>query len=237
MKYKLKKILRFFGLDIIGYSPTLSYTAQVVKTLEVNSIDLVFDIGANSGQFAIELLEGGFKGKVVSFEPQFVMHSNCVKNSLKYKNWEVHPQCAIGENEGTVELNISENSVSSSILMISDTHVNTAPKSKYISSETVKVITLDNVFNDYFENGFKCAIKIDTQGFEWQVLKGAINSLPKVSCIIIEMSLFKLYEGQKLWDEIYEYLKTLGFYMWAVHPELTERSSGRTLQMDCILVK
>ena len=237
MKYKLKKIFRFFGFDIIGYSPVLSNSAQVVKSLEINEIELIFDVGANSGQFAIEILEGGFKGDVVSFEPQFNMHKICVQNSVKYSNWKVHSQCAIGEKIDIVELNVSANSVSSSILMVNDTHINSAPQSKYISSESVNLITLDSVFNEYYKKGANCALKIDTQGFEWPVLMGAINSLPNVTCIIIEMSLFPLYDGQKLWDEIYEYLKLKGFCMWAIQPGLIERSTGKTLQMDCILVR
>ena len=237
MKYKLKKIFRYFGFDIIGYSPILSNSAQVVKSLELNEIDLIFDIGANSGQFAMEILEGGFKGDVISFEPQSNMHRVCVKNSQKYSNWQVHSQCAIGDQIGTIELNISANSVSSSILMVNETHVNSAPQSKYISTELVNLITIDSVFYDFYKNGSNCALKIDTQGFEWSVLMGAINSLPYVSCIIIEMSLFPLYDGQKIWDEIFDYLKSQGFYMWAIQPGLIERSTGKTLQMDCILVR
>lgn len=237
MKYKLKKIFRHFGFDIIGYSPVLSNTAQVVKSLEVNTIDTIFDIGANEGQFAIETFHGGFHGKIISFEPQKDMHIKCINATKGFKNWTVHEQCAVGDNQGVVEINISKNSVSSSILNVNKTHVNSAPQSEYISKETVNVITFDSVFNNYKNLGKKFALKIDTQGFEWQVLMGAKESLNYIDGIIIEMSLFPLYDEQALWEQIYDFLKIYNFKLWAIQPGLIERTTGKTLQMDCIFYK
>jgi FkbM family methyltransferase len=237
MKYKLKKVFRYFGFDIIGYSPVLSNTAQVVKSLEANNIDTIFDIGANMGQFATETFNGGYKGQIISFEPQKEMHSKCIHSARKFKNWTVHEQCAVGEIEGVVELNISKNSVSSSILKVNNTHINSAPQSEYIAKEDVKVITFDSVFNYYKKIGQKFVLKIDTQGFEWHVLIGAKQSLNYVDGIIIEMSLFPLYDNQALWEEIYSFLKTYNFKLWAIQPGLIERSTGKTLQMDCIFFK
>jgi FkbM family methyltransferase len=237
MKYKLKKFFRFFGFDIIGFSPVLSNTAQVVMSLQSNSIDTIFDIGANEGQFAIETIHGGYKGKIISFEPQKKMHSKCIDSIKSFKNWTIHEQCAVGEVEGVVELNISKNSVSSSILKVNNTHINSAPQSEYIAKEDVKVITFDSIFDNYKSFGQKFVLKIDTQGFEWHVLMGAKKSLNYVDGIIIEMSLFPLYDNQTLWEEIYDFLKTYNFKLWAIQPGLIERKTGKTLQMDCIFFK
>jgi FkbM family methyltransferase len=237
MKYKLKKIFRFFGFDIIGFSPVLSNTAQVVMSLQSNSIDTIFDIGANEGQFAIETIHGGYKGKIISFEPQKEMHLKCIDSVKNFKNWTLHEQCAVGEVEGVVELNISKNSVSSSILKVNNTHINSAPQSEYIAKEDVKVITFDSIFDNYKSFGQKFVLKIDTQGFEWHVLMGAKKSLNYVDGIIIEMSLFPLYDNQALWEEIYDLLKTYNFKLWAIQPGLIERTTGKTLQMDCIFFK
>ena len=60
-------------------------------------------------------------------------------------NWHIHERCAIGEEAGQIEINISENLVSSSVLNILDTHVQGEPSSKYIGKETVDVLPLDAV--------------------------------------------------------------------------------------------
>jgi FkbM family methyltransferase len=196
------------------------------------NIDAVFDIGANKGQFGNDLRLGGYKGKIVSFEPGLAAHSVLNNESNSDSMWHVHSRCALGDRAGEMELNVSSNSVSSSLLPMLDAHRGAAPDSVYMGREIVPVITLDSIFSNYVSGESNPFLKIDTQGYEWQVLNGAIETIPKVRGIQMELSLVPLYEGQKLWMESIERLGSMGFNLWAFEPVFVDHRDGRTLQVD-----
>ena len=98
--------------------------------------------------------------------------------------------------------------------------------------ETAPLITLDSVAPPYLEGAKAPFLKIDTQGYEWQVLDGAHATLPKVRGIQMELSLVPLYEGQRLWRECIERLEAEGFVVWALQPVFVDPANGRTLQWD-----
>jgi hypothetical protein len=138
----------------------------------------------------------------------------------------------LGDRIGEIELNISGNSVSSSILPMLAAHSSAAPESDYLGHESAPLITLDSVAPPYLDGAQAPFLKIDTQGYEWQVLDGALATLPKVRGIQIELSLIPLYEGQHLWRESIERLEAEGFTLWRLQPAFDDPANGRTLQWD-----
>ena len=195
-------------------------------------IDLVIDIGANEGQFAKELRAGGYSGRMISFEPLTAAHGRLVQESQGDSAWHVHPRCAVGDHLGEVELNISGNSVSSSVLPMLTSHSSAAPESAYRGHESASLVTLDSVALPYLNGAQAPFLKIDTQGYEWQVLDGACATLPRIRGIQMELSLVPLYEGQRLWRESIERLEAEGFVLWALQPVFIDPANGRTLQWD-----
>lgn len=77
-------------------------------------------------------------------------------------------------------------------------------------------------------------MKIDTQGFEKDVLAGGTQSLLQIDAIQIEMSLVPLYDGQALFDELYEYLFDRDYRMVSIEPGFEDSESGQLLQIDGI---
>ena len=122
--------------------------------------------------------------------------------------------------------------MSSSILPMLTSHSRVAPESAYLGRETAPLITLDSVAPPYFEGAQAPFLKIDTQGYEWHVLDGALATLPKVCGIQMELSLVPLYEGQQLWRGCVERLETEGFVLWGLQPVFVDPANGRTLQWD-----
>ena len=120
---------------------------------------------------------------------------------------------------------------------MADLHSSAREESKYIQSEKVDLITLDSVAETYLKNINNPFLKIDTQGFEWQVLNGASSTLPKLKGITCELSLVTLYEGQHLWKDIISRLELEGFTLWAIQRGFTDPRDGRTLQMDAIFFR
>ena len=159
-------------------------------------------------------------------------HNNLLKISKRDPHWHVHSRCAVGDSLGEIDINVSANSVSSSVLPMLNSHIEAAPKANYIGKDTCDLITLDSVRSAYLEGAKSVLLKIDTQGYEWQVLDGASDVIHNARGVLIEMSLIPLYEGQKLWQDITHRLESEGFTLWALQPAFINPANGRTLQLD-----
>jgi len=232
VKQGIKQALHATGVEVRRFHPDASPLARLMVALRHFNIDLVIDIGANEGQFAKELRAGGYSERIVSFEPLSVAHGRLLQESNRDSVWHVHQRCALGDRLGEIELNISGNSVSSSILPMLKSHSRAAPESAYLGRESAPLITLDSVAPYYLGGAQAPFLKIDTQGYEWHVLDGATATLPKVRGIQMELSLVPLYEGQRLWRECIERLEAGGFTVWALQPVFVDSTNGRTLQWD-----
>src|SRR5262245_44652057 len=104
----IRKCFNFFGLDITKFQNTQLQAAPSPPLL-YHQIDLLFDVGANIGQYALATREAGFKGKIVSFEPLSEAYDILVENSRNDPNWKIHERCAVGSVIGKAEINISKN--------------------------------------------------------------------------------------------------------------------------------
>jgi len=121
--------------------------------------------------------------------------------------------------------------------LILDTHVEAAPQASYIGKDKCNLVKLDSILPTYLAKSKSTLIKIDTQGYEWQVLDGAMDSIKNTRGILIEMSLIPLYEGQRLWQDIIDRLAEEGFVLWALQPAFVDPKNGRTLQLDGLFFK
>ncbi|TRU14405.1 MAG: FkbM family methyltransferase [Microcystis sp. Msp_OC_L_20101000_S702] len=238
LKKIVKKLARSLGIDLKRYNVQTSEAAKMHRLLAYHNIDLVFDVGANIGQYAKLLRELGYSGRIVSFEPLSSAYSQLKAVSEKDPLWEIAPQTAIGNQEGEIIINIAGNSQSSSALPMLDAHLESAPESAYSGSETVKLSRLDTLAKDYIKSETKSIfLKIDVQGLEKQVLEGATAILPLVKGIKLELSLVPLYEGQVLFKEMIDIIEKLGYELYGIEPGFTAEKTGRMLQMDGIFFK
>lgn len=242
-KEAVRSILRnVFGLEVrrLKYVSSLVEplaAKQIVSSLQKFEIDLVLDVGANTGQFASEIRQCGYAGRIVSFEPLSSAHSVLMQASAGEPMWDAYPRCALGDHNGDMEINIAGNSESSSILPMLESHRSAAPESAYQGKEIVPIKTLDAVAGQYLKDARSPFLKIDTQGFEWQVLDGARDTLPHIKGILVELSLVPLYEGQHLWREVIDRLEQAGFTLWAFKPVFSDLNQGRTLQVDGVFYR
>jgi hypothetical protein len=113
-----------------------------------------------------------------------------------------------------------------------DSHVSAAPTSNYVGTETAPICTIDSITGTYCP-AEKCVfMKIDSQGYEPQILDGASELLQKALGVQMELSLVPLYEDQQLSDVLIERMHALGFTTWAIWPALFDPETGRMLQAD-----
>lgn len=116
-------------------------------------------------------------------------------------------------------------------------HAEAAPQSRYIGAECVPISRLDSITNKTIKNAKSILLKIDTQGYEMQVLLGAEHLLERVVGLQLELSLVPLYAGQALYRDIIDWLAERDFSLWSVIPGFTDPASGRMLQMDGVFFK
>jgi FkbM family methyltransferase len=240
MNPHLKDTLRSFaeatGLEV---RKTSVYTSQKLRHQLLFSqlpIDLVLDVGANTGQFVHQCRAAGYKGEIISFEPSATAHATLLQSAASDPIWTVADRMALGATTGEVEINIAANSYSSSILPMLDSHLAAAPHSAYLQKEKVPLRRLDDLV-PATAPGRYIFLKLDVQGYESQVLAGATQLLKHTLAVQLEMSLLPLYEGETLMPQMHAAMTAKGFDLWDLEPSFRDPSTGRLLQIDAIFTR
>lgn len=211
---------------------------QFVKQLESRRVEAVFDVGANSGQYATGLRRAAYKGRIVSFEPLSKPFSVLERKTSIDRLWDCR-QCALGDSDGTISVNVAGNAgQSSSVLPMLKSHRNAFPLANYIGTEEVPIRRLDSVASEFLRPNDAIFLKIDVQGFEKQVLAGS-KSTVNDHCVgmQIELSFLPLYEGGMLIPEALDLVYSLGFTLRGLLPCFMDARSGRMLQADGIFFR
>ncbi len=237
IKDYIKQVGRSLGVEIRGFNISISDYARLKHFLNYYQIDLVFDVGANVGQYATSLRELGYNRKIVSFEPLSTAHAQLQQISNKDLLWQIADRMAIGDRDDEITINIASNSVSSSILPMVDLHLNAAPASAYIAQETVKLSKIDTIAHQYLQGNQNIFLKVDVQGFEQQVLAGAVQTFPQIQGIQLEMSLAPLYEGELVMQDMLALMQQHNYSLHSVIPGFADPETGRLLQMDGIFFR
>ncbi len=197
-------------------------------------IDVVLDVGANAGQFAHHLRRDlDFEGRICSFEPLSVPFRRLQMRAAEDPDWQAF-NLALGDVEGMATINVAANSESSSMLQMLPLHTEAAPESRFVGTEDVEIRTLDAIFDDLCHPGEAVFLKIDTQGFEGRVLRGADRCLPNIDTVQVEMSLAPLYSDELTFGELYQLLLGKGYAMVDLEPGFTNPQTGQLLQADAI---
>lgn len=233
LKATVRRAARTVGLDVRRYVSDIE-VRKLRNLRRLVPFDLVLDIGANTGQFVRKLRDSGYRGSIVSFEPLSAAYAELCESAARDRNWTIAPRAAIGATNGAVELNVAANSYSSSALPMLDAHLNAAPESRYIGAEKVPMARLDSIAAPFVRHDSTIFMKIDTQGYEWNVLDGAEGLMPQVQLVQVELSLVPLYAGQPLLGQMYDRLRAAGFEWLDLVPGFEEQSTGRLLQLDGI---
>lgn len=236
IKHTFQNILKKQGLKISQFPEPEK--RRRFKIMQYFNIDLVLDIGANIGSYGKELREMGYKGRIISFEPTESAYQILSKKCQIDTDWDCQ-KIALGFDTGTTKINISRNSKSSSILKILPLSIESAPDSQFVKKEDITIKRLDDIFWEICKPENNVMLKIDTQGYEEMVLKGAEESLDRIDVIQLELSFEPLYEKEKTFFEMVQVMDKLGYEMYSLETELsfTNPETGKLLQVDCIFCR
>jgi FkbM family methyltransferase len=191
----------------------------------------VIDVGANQGQFALAAAWCFPNARVFSFEPVPSTVAVLVRNTRRNPRITVCP-VALGATDGELSFFESAYSHASSALPVHENQRRIWPETAKGRGINVPVRRLDS-WDFQGPLAGPVLLKLDVQGYECEVLKGAAGLLPKVDYLVFEASFVRLYEGELLFEEMHEVVKGLGFGI--IGPVgLLEGTHGQILQMDML---
>ncbi len=225
LKYQLWRIVRKLNLDVYPIDRRNSVQAYLSHIFLNEAIDCVWDLGANTGQYASMLRNIGFKGEIISFEPIPVAWENLRRNASSDKRWIVHDRCAIGLIEGEAQMNVTADSVSSSLLRPLDVMA-------VVETVGVRVKRLDSII-ERVKPSLCSLLKIDCQGSEHDIILSAENEIRRFLYVQLEASLYPLYEGEKTFFELSELMLSYGFDIAFIFPGITD-TYDRMVQVELI---
>ncbi len=232
IKHDFRKLLWRFGYDLSRFTPRTHPLARRKQILDSFEVDTILDIGANTGLFAQQLRDDlGYANRIISFEPLSSAFELLKANAKEDPTWETL-NFALGEADEKREINIARNSYSSSLLDVLPLHLKSAPESRYVGSEEIEVKRLDSIFDDLCRPTDKIYMKIDTQGFESKVLRGAEKSLAHIDTVQLEMSLVPLYDGELLFNDMHMVMSEMGYNLIAIESGFLDQDTGQILQID-----
>ncbi|QNR84986.1 FkbM family methyltransferase [Pedobacter riviphilus] len=212
--------------------------ASVASTLILHNcrhyipvLGTIIDAGANQGQFAIAANHFYPGAHIHSFEPLPEVFSILQRNTSRLNSISTY-NMALGNSSGTLEFYSNAYSHASSALHVSALQKNMLPKTAISHQIETPVQRLDDLHHKILFTS-PVLLKMDVQGFEKEVLKGAINSLPQIDYLLFETSFVQMYDGEPLFDEMHDFVKELGFEFIAPVGFL-QSEKLQILQMDLL---
>lgn len=187
-----------------------NYILERIKIFKHLKIDVLFDVGAKIGQYAYGIRNTGFQGEIVSFEPQITAFNKMEYLSKNDKMWKIR-NYGLGSENKILEINLSSNSVSSSILENVDILTEICPETEYIEKEKIEIKRLDSIIDEFCDNKTNVFVKIDTQGYEFEMIEGCKGCLDRIIGFQLELFFMELYKGVKTFLEKFLYMKNLGY--------------------------
>ena len=201
------------------------------RVLDQFAVNLVLDVGANDGGFAGMLRAIGYRGNIVSFEPdQRVFATLCdrFRNDAHWKGMNV----ALGSKNAVQSFNVAKGSHLSSFL--------TPVGPIVVSTDQVEVKRLDSIFDDLVSSVQKprTLLKIDTQGYDLEVLEGAAGCIEEILILQSEISVKPIYYNMPHYTKALEVYESLGFQLMDLFAAChRNQAHGNIVEYDCLMAR
>jgi FkbM family methyltransferase len=239
IRSRAHQLLRGYGRDLVRWPLADSLAAHLQQLFRIAEVNCVLDVGAHQGEFGHLLRDFGYTGRIVSFEPDPGSYKLLDERVFSDTRWRAL-RMALGSENGTAMLNIMHhtqlNSIRSSSAagraIIQDDGM--AVK----DVEQVDLRRLDSVFKDCVDGIAtpRVFLKVDVQGYDLEVFRGATNCMHNVVALQSEVSLKPIYEQTPPFDEALRFLRSLGFDVTGFFPA-GSMSNLAIIDLDCVMIR
>jgi FkbM family methyltransferase len=238
LKLKARNLARQVGLEVRRSGAASRQDLRIKYLLERFQPDVLFDIGANRGQFASSVFEVGYDGCIVSFEALPDVYEELTQRAHAFgDHWRVAPRCALSDREGRTTFHVTANLASSSMLAITEYSNMRSPALRETRAIEVPMRRLDDLVIEMGLESRRPFLKLDVQGAEQTVLAGAQNLLARADVVLCEVLLAPFYEGQTDWRALDASLSGQGFGLWDITEVMRTGDSGRLEAADFLYVR
>ena len=225
-----KTLFRTCGVDVRRVPPYKPF-----EWLRDWNIRTVLDVGANTGQFATLIHKALPGARVYSFEPLGACCEQLKKTMQGASDFQAF-DFALGDTNGQTQIYHNEATPSSSLLPMAELHKRAFPYTAQAHVETIEIRRLDDVAQD-LQIVDDVLIKVDVQGTEDKVIAGGEETFSRASVLILETTFVPLYQGQVLFDAIYDRLRAKGFTYMGTEHIIRDPRDGRVLQCDSLFLR
>jgi FkbM family methyltransferase len=238
LKVATRRLARPRGFEIRRWDEDLSLDTFLWYLFDRCGVDTVLDVGARWGAYGNELRDNDYRGYIVSFEPvssNFEVLGEACRQDPK---WTAH-RCAIGGADGEVVINVSQSTNYTSLRRMNPEAQQHLAGAEVVATETVPIRRLDGLLEEvaaHIPKPRRVYLKIDTQGWDLEVLRGAGGCLDQVVALQTEVSFIPVYEGTPTFDESRAAFAEAGFEPTALFP-VARLDGWRLAEMDCVMLR
>jgi FkbM family methyltransferase len=194
---------------------------------------VIFDVGANAGQFAIAATTIWPEARILSYEPLTHIFPLLEAKAKVYPRIEPRNMALGAQAETNALMHVASQPASSSLLTMGEGHKQASPDVHETGIQRVLVSTLADEIAKVAAAG-SALLKMDVQGYEQNVLVGAGDSLRFFDWIVFETSCFPLYEGEATFSEICRWLQGAGFAFCGPMDIHFSEATGRLRQFEAL---
>jgi FkbM family methyltransferase len=199
-------------------------------------VDCVFDVGANTGQYATRIRQIGFHGLIISFEPNPETFAMLQASAAADPNWIVK-QIALDSEARTLMFNVMKSDRFSSLHEPDHpetdafTQLNVVERQVPLSTETLDVLFPELQKKFHFSRPF---LKMDTQGHDLHVVAGASKCLSKFTGLQSELTMRPLYRDTSAFSDALSLYRSRGFQLTAFVPNSSSHFPDLN-EIDCVM--
>ncbi len=200
-------------------------------------VNCVFDVGANTGQYAKQLRRAGYSGRIASFEPVPDTAETLRQAAADDPDWFVYPY-ALGREDTTTSMNVVYGTMSS-LLDPSEFGSTRYKRFKNTRTQEIEVRRLDGLMDEILDGLDKPRpyLKLDTQGYDLEAFAGLGGRAKELVGMQSEVALMQIYEGMPRMQEAIDTYEAAGFEITGMFPVTREEATGRVLEFDCVLAR
>lgn len=230
----LRRLAAFAGVHA---SRLAKHPETTVLGLRAFPIDLIIDVGANTGQFASEMRTRFPNAHIVSIEPLPLAYAELSVWAQRDGNASAI-NCALGEIDAILPIHHHlDHPASSSLLVTQPEGLEAFPSMTKQRQINVPIRRLDDVLAEVGRNvDVNTLVKLDVQGFEEHVMRGAEQTLAAAGAVLTEVSIAPLYEGQAEFFALCRLAEAAGL-RYAGNYSQNLADDGRVVFLDALFIR